>query len=213
MAKRSSANPVIADWQPPAGKSASRFSSARLDPATKPWSYGDKESDKAAVDALAIELDSLQDLFYAYQRFKLLVVLQGTDTSGKDGTVRGVFSRTSPLGVHTLGWKAPNEEERARDFLWRIHKAMPGAGETMIFNRSHYEDVLVPVVNQWADYQKAYEAFLLITSTPNAPWTVVPANSKTHRNLMIATVVRDILKKLKLRYPPSDPGLKGLVIA
>ena len=279
MAKRSSSAPVLADWQPPAGKSASRFSLARLDPAAKPWSSGDKDSDKAAVDALAIELDSLQDLFYADQRFKLLVVLQGTDTSGKDGTVRGVFSRTSPLGVHTLGWQAPSKEERARDFLWRIHKAMPGAGETMIFNRSHYEDVLVPVVNQWitpeqtrqryqhindferlltdtgtvilkfmlhisfeeqrarlqervndptkhwkfsmadlavrkqwADYQKAYEAFLRFTSTPNAPWTIVPGNSKTHRNLMIATVVRDTLKKLKLRYPPSDPGLKGLVI-
>ena len=279
MAKKSSSAPVLAGWQPAAGKSASRFSLARLDPAAKPWSSGDKENDKATVEALAIELDALQDMFYADRRFKLLVVLQGTDTSGKDGTVRSVFSRTSPLGVHTLGWKAPSEEERAHDYLWRIHKVMPAAGETMIFNRSHYEDVLVPAVNQWitpeqtrqryqhindferlltdtgtvilkfmlhigleeqrerlqervndptkhwkfsmgdlavrkqwADYQKAYEALLRATSTPYAPWTIVPANSKTHRNLMIATVVRDTLTKLKLRYPPSDPALKGLVI-
>ncbi|GAB3476545.1 PPK2 family polyphosphate kinase [Polaromonas eurypsychrophila] len=279
MANKSSAAHTLANWQAPAGKSASRFSLARLDPAAKPWSSGDKESDKAAVDALAMELDALQDLFYADRRFKLLVVLQGTDTSGKDGTVRSVFSRTSPLGVHTLGWKAPSEDEKAHDYLWRIHKVMPGAGEAMIFNRSHYEDVLVPVVNQWItpeqtrqryqhindferllsdtgtvilkfmlhigfeeqrgrlqerindptkhwkfsmgdlavrkqwdDYQKAYEALLRATSTPYAPWTIVPANSKTHRNLMIATVVRDTLKKLKLRYPPSDPALQGLVI-
>ena len=279
MAKTSPPAPALADWQPPAGKRAAAFSLARLDPAAKPWSSGDKEADKATVDALALELDGLQDLFYADRRFKLLVVLQGTDTSGKDGTIRAVFSRTSPLGVHTVGWKAPTEAERAHDYLWRIHKVMPGAGEMMIFNRSHYEDVLVPVVNrwitpeqtrqrlqhindferllvetgtvllkfmlhigadeqherlqervndpskhwkfsmddlavrkQWADYQKAYEALLRATSTPHAPWTIVPANSKTHRNLMIATVVRDTLKNLKLRYPPSDPRLKGLVI-
>jgi polyphosphate kinase 2 (PPK2 family) len=96
-----------------------------------------------------VELDALQDLFYADRRFKLLVVLQGTDTAGKDGTIRGVFSRTSALGVHTVGWKAPTEPERAHDYLWRIHQQVPGAGEFMVFNRSHYEDVLVPVVNGW----------------------------------------------------------------
>ena len=279
MAKKNLPVPALADWQPPAGKRAAAFSLAGLDPAAKPWSCGDKERDQAAVAALALELDALQDLFYADRRFKLLVVLQGTDTSGKDGTVRGVFSRTSPLGVHTVGWKAPTEDERARDYLWRIHKVMPGAGEMTIFNRSHYEDVLVPAVNkwitpeqtkqrlqhindferllaetgtvilkfmlhisfeeqrerlqervndpakqwkfsmsdldvrkQWADYQKAYQVLLRATSTPYAPWTIVPADSKTHRNLMIATVVRDTLKKLKLRYPPSDPRLKGLMI-
>ena len=283
MAKNSNRAPVpapsLADWQPPAGKRAGGFSLGKLDPGAKPWSSGDKAADQAAVAQLAVELDGLQDLFYADRRFKLLVVLQGTDTSGKDGTMRGVFSRTSPLGVHTVGWKAPSEEERAHDYLWRIHKWIPGAGEFMIFNRSHYEDVLVPVVNQWitpaqthlrfaqindfermltetgtvilkfmlhiskeeqgqrlqervddptkhwkfslgdievrkqwSAYQKAYEALLRATSTTYAPWTVVPADSKTHRNLMIATVVRDTLKGLKLRYPPADPKLKGIRI-
>ena len=251
-----------------------------FDPGAKPFSLGDKAQDKAAVEDLAVELDGLQNLFYADKRYKLLVVLQGTDTSGKDGTIRGVFGRMSALGVHAVGWKAPTETERAHDYLWRIHQKAPGAGEMMIFNRSHYEDVLVPVVNgwitpqqtlqryehiqdferllaetgtvilkfmlhisheeqrerlqeriddpekhwkfslgdievrkQWDDYQSAYEAFLNATSTPWAPWTVVPADSKTHRNLMIATIVRDTLKSLDLRFPPEDPKLTGLKIA
>jgi PPK2 family polyphosphate:nucleotide phosphotransferase len=240
---------------------------------------GDKAADRIAVDELAHELDALQDLFRADRRYKLLVVLQGTDTSGKDGTIRDVFGRMSALGVHTIGWKAPNEPELAHDYLWRIHQQVPGAGDVMLFNRSHYEDVLVPVVRgwitpaqtrqrfahindfermlsetgtvvlkfmlhisfeeqgrrlqervddptkhwkfsmgdldarkQWAKYQEAYEALLGATSSPWAPWTVVPSDSKTHRNLMIATLVRDTLKSLDLRYPPSDPALKGLRI-
>ena len=263
-------------WQLPLGKNRLL---KNFDPAAKPFSSGSKQADIAATEALASELDGLQNLFYADKRYKLLVVLQGTDTSGKDGTVRGVFNRMSPLGVHTVGWKAPNEEERGHDYLWRIHKRMPAAGEIVIFNRSHYEDVLVPPVNGWITpeqtteryaqindfermltengtvilkfmlhisfdeqrerlqeriddetkhwkfalgdiesrkqfkpYQKAYEALLNATSTPWAPWTVVPANSKTHRNLMIATLLRDALLKLKLRFPPGDPALKGLVI-
>jgi PPK2 family polyphosphate:nucleotide phosphotransferase len=278
---------LLAHWQPPQAnpahdenkKKRDTCTLADFDPAAKPFSSGDKKRDQAAVEALAIELDVLQNLFYADKRFKLLVILQGTDTSGKDGTLRGVFSRMSPLGVRTVGWKAPTENERAHDYLWRIHQMTPGAGEIVIFNRSHYEDVLVPPVNgwitaaqtterfqqindfermlsqtgtvilkfmlhigfeeqgkrlqdriddpgkhwkfsmgdlearkQWKQYQEAYEALLNATSTPWAPWTVVPANSKTHRNLMIATVVRSALQQLDLRFPPSDPALAGLKI-
>lgn len=272
------------EWQVEPSKGGARPSNKRIklkafDPGAKPWSQRDKAEDKAAVAALASEIDSLQNLFFADGRYKLLVVLQGTDTAGKDGTVRGVFSQTSPLGVRTVGWKAPTEAERAHDYLWRIHQRMPGAGEIMVFNRSHYEDVLVPVVNewitpeqteqrfdhindferlltetgtvvlkfmlhisfeeqrerlqeridnvekhwkfsmgdvevrkQWKQYQQAYEDLLNATSTPWAPWTVVPADSKTHRNLMIASIVRDTLKALDLRFPPEDPALKGLRI-
>ena len=121
----------------------------QLDPAAKPFSHGSKTDDQARVLALAQEIDQLQNLFYADGRHKLLVVLQGTDTSGKDGTIRGVFGQTSPLGVHTVGWKAPTEPERAHDYLWRIHQQVPAAGHITVFNRSHYEDVLVPVVNGW----------------------------------------------------------------
>ena len=134
-------------WQLPLAK---KRAIKDFDPAAKPYSSGNKQADIAATEALAVELDGLQNLFYADKRFKLLVILQGTDTSGKDGTLRGVFSRMSPLGMRTVGWKAPTEEERAHDYLWRIHQKMPGNGETIIFNRSHYEDVLVPPVNEIA---------------------------------------------------------------
>jgi polyphosphate kinase 2 (PPK2 family) len=138
---------LLAPWQPPTGNTDKPFALDKCDPVAKPFSSGDKAKDKAAIDALAIELDALQDLLYADRRHKLLVILQGTDTSGKDGTIRGVFGRTSALGVHAIGWKAPTETERAHDYLWRIHQHAPAAGEVMIFNRSQYEDVLVPVVN------------------------------------------------------------------
>ena len=94
------------DWQvvPANGsKKAKGVSLKSFKPDAKPFSSGNKTADQAAVTALAEELDALQNLFYADGRFKVLVVLQGTDTSGKDGTVRGVFARTSPLGVHTVG--------------------------------------------------------------------------------------------------------------
>jgi PPK2 family polyphosphate:nucleotide phosphotransferase len=264
---------------PLAPKAAKRFDLDRFDPGAKPFSSGSKSSDLASVDALATDIDRLQDLFYADRRFKLLVVLQGTDTSGKDGTIRGVFSKTSALGVKTAAWKAPSEEERAHDYLWRIHQKVPAAGEIVIFNRSHYEDVLVPVVKgwitrdetvrrfaqindferllvetgtvivkfllhiskaeqrlrlqdrlddptkhwkfavgdleertRWDDYQAAYSAAVAATGTPWAPWTIVPADSKTHRNLMIATAVKQTLQGLKLRYPPGDPALAGLKV-
>src|SRR4029079_2664671 len=110
----------------------------------------------------ADDIDRLQDMLFADRRFKMLVVLQGTDTSGKDGTIRGVFAKTSALGVRTAAWKAPSEEERAHDFLWRIHQKGPAAGEIVIFNRSHYEDVLVPVVNGCSDAEETARRFAQI---------------------------------------------------
>ena len=83
--------------------------------------------DKAQVEALAMESDELQNLLYADKRHTLLVVLQGIDSTGDDGTLRGVLSRISPLGVPAVGWKAPIENKRAHDFLWRIHPVVPGA--------------------------------------------------------------------------------------
>ena len=274
------AQKTLSDYQHSAAHAAKNgFALKKFDPADKPFSSGDKAKDKEATAALALELDALQNLFYADHRYKLLVVLQGTDTSGKDGTIRGVFGQMSALGVHTIGWKAPTEPEKAHDYLWRIHSQVPGAGEVMIFNRSHYEDVLVPVVNgwitpeqtaqryaqindfermltetgtvickfmlhiskdeqrarlqdrlddpaknwkfaagdldarkQWDAYQKAYGDAVAATGTAWAPWTIVPADSKTHRNLMIATVMKQVFEKLKLRYPPIDPALKNIKV-
>jgi PPK2 family polyphosphate:nucleotide phosphotransferase len=270
---------LLAPWQPPTDGDGQPFLLEAIEPSAKPFSKGDKAQDKAAVEALGTEIDVLQNLFFADKRYKLLVVLQGTDTAGKDGAIRAVFGRASLLGLRTVGWKPPSDDERAHDYLWRIHREMPAAGEMMIFNRSHYEDVLVPVVNgwitpeqtrqrfahindferlltetgtvilkfmlhisyeeqrqrlqervddpttrwkfsmgdlgvrkHWKEYQNAYEELLGATSTPWAPWTVVPADSKTHRNLMVATLVRDTLKRMDLGYPPDDPALAGLKI-
>jgi PPK2 family polyphosphate:nucleotide phosphotransferase len=274
--------PSLADYQFSAALAkgaTSRFDLKRFDPAAKPFGSGDKARDKLAAAALATELDELQNLFYADRRFRLLVVLQGTDTAGKDGTIRGVFGQMSALGVRTVAWKAPTEPERARDYLWRIHAQVPASGEVTIFNRSHYEDVLVPPVSgwitpeqtrqryaqindfermlcetgtvivkfllhiskeeqrirlqerlddptknwkfapgdlevrkQWSTYQKAYSAAIAATGTPWAPWTIVPADSKTHRNLMIATAMKQVLTGLALRYPPTDPALKNITV-
>ena len=253
---------------------------AQFDPGDKPFSSGKgKQQDKDQTFKIAQELDGLQNVFYADRRFKLLVILQGMDAAGKDGTLRGVFGQMTPLGVRTVGWKAPTDTEKAHDYLWRIHQQMPGSGEIVVFNRSQYEDVLVPVVekwitpeqqaqrfaqindfermlsetgtivvkfmlniskdeqrerlqerlddpckhwkfdegdlkvrSQWDEYQHAYAQLLAATHTPWAPWTIVPADSKTHRNLMIATVLREVLSNLELKYPQGSPALDKIKV-
>lgn len=108
---------------------------------------GGKESGLAEVNTLTARLGELQELLYAEGRHKVLVVLQAMDTGGKDGAIRRVFSGVNPQGVHVVSFKAPTPEELAHDFLWRVHKVVPGKGEMTIFNRSHYEDVLVARVH------------------------------------------------------------------
>lgn len=249
------------------------------DPGARPFASSSREADDARLAELTIEIDRLQDLLYANgvagAPHKLLLVLQGLDTSGKDGTARAVFTRCSPLGVRVAAFKAPTETERAHDFLWRVHAVVPRAGEIVVFNRSHYEDVLVPVVEglidaaerkrrldhinaferllhdggttivkcflhvskdeqrerlqarvddpakrwkfqpsdlatraRWREYMEAYEEALTATSTKLAPWYVVPADSKTNRNLMVASLVLEALQRLRLRSPKPafDPA-------
>lgn len=250
---------------------------ADINPADKPFSLGSKDEEKQRLDELATELDRLQNILYAGKRRKVLMVLQGLDTSGKDGTIRWVFSRTSPLGVHAAAFKAPNEKELSHDFLWRCHAVVPAAGELTVWNRSHYEDVLVPVVNglideqekqrryahindferllaetgttivkcmlhiskdeqrkrlqerlddpnknwkfdtsdlttraQWDAYQQAYDEALAATSTSHAPWHIIPANSKRHRNLMVAQLLVSTMQSMQLTLPPPNPALKKL---
>jgi PPK2 family polyphosphate:nucleotide phosphotransferase len=256
-----------------------KFSLTDFDPESTPFAKGDEADQRAKLDALASELDELQDLLHANGSRKVLLVLQGMDTSGKDGTVRWVFGRTSPLGVRVASFKAPTEEELAHDFLWRCHAVVPRKGELMVWNRSHYEDVLVPVVNEWIDksetvaryehinhferlladsgtvlikcmlhisaeeqrkrlqariddptkhwkfsmgdlevrklwsrYQRAYEKALAATSNKSAPWYVVPANDKLHRNLMIAQLLVTTLEEMKLKPPKPNPLFAGLVV-
>ncbi|HZC96382.1 MAG TPA: PPK2 family polyphosphate kinase [Bradyrhizobium sp.] len=102
---------------------------------------------EAATAADIAEIDRLQEVLYAQAKYALLVVLQGPDTSGKDGTIRRVFSPLNPLGAVAASFKKPTPHELAHDFLWRVHKVVPPAGMIGIFNRSHYEDVLVPRVH------------------------------------------------------------------
>ncbi len=90
----------------------------------------------------AHRIDKLQELFYAEGRHRLLVVFQAMDTGGKDGTIRGVFEKMDPQGVRVVSFKRPSEKELAHDFLWRVHREVPGNGEVVIFNRSHYEDIV-----------------------------------------------------------------------
>ncbi|MBI5033217.1 MAG: polyphosphate kinase 2 family protein [Chloroflexi bacterium] len=104
---------------------------------------GDKETAQNKMDSLIKDLDQLQELLYAEHKHKILIVLQGMDTSGKDGTIRHVFSGVNPQGVRVANFKEPTPLELAHDYLWRVHQQTPGSGEIVIFNRSHYEDVLI----------------------------------------------------------------------
>ena len=256
-----------------------KFKLSQVDPGETPFLEGNEAAQVAEIDALAVELDEMQDLLHAEGRRKVLLVLQGMDTSGKDGTVRWVFSRTSPLGVRVTAFKAPSDDERAHDYLWRCHAVVPRTGEIAVWNRSHYEDVLVPVVEGWIDkaeakrrfaqindferllvetgtviikcmlhidkdeqrerlqaridtpgkqwkfslgdlevrtkwnaYQEAYDKALRATSTEHAPWYVIPANHKRHRNLMIARLLMKTLREMKLKVPSAEPALKGMII-
>jgi len=108
---------------------------------------GGKTRAEKEIGTLRNELDRLQELLYADHRFALLVVLQGMDTAGKDGTIRHVFAGLNPQGVHVASFRVPTAEESEHDFLWRVHPHAPGRGRIAIFNRSHYEDVLVPRVH------------------------------------------------------------------
>lgn len=224
---------------------------------------------RLAEDAAAI--NELQDRLFAEGRRALLVVLQGIDTSGKDGTVRAVFNDTGPLGVSVTPFGRPTEEELAHDYLWRVHKAVPRKGTIGIFNRSHYEDVLVVKVRGlapadavekrydqivmfermladngvtilkfmlhvskdeqkkrlqdrlddpakrwkwnasdledrklWDAYQDAYEIMLRRTSSPHAPWRVVPGDRKWKRNAVVARIVRGTLEAMDPQYPAVD---------
>jgi PPK2 family polyphosphate:nucleotide phosphotransferase len=112
--------------------------------------FGGKEAAKVQIKEDAKSIDELQDRLYAEGERSLLVVLQGMDCSGKDGTVRAVFNTCGPIGVEVTPFKVPSEEERAHDYLWRVHKACPRKGIIGIFNRSHYEDVLVVKVKKFA---------------------------------------------------------------
>lgn len=114
-----------------------------------------KEAIKKKTSKIIDELDELQNLLYAENKHSILVVLQGPDASGKDGTIRKVFGNLNPQGVLVKSFKVPTEEELSHDFLWRVHQHVPAKGMIKIFNRSHYEDILVTRVHKWCDDELA----------------------------------------------------------
>lgn len=260
-------------------KPAKSFSFKDWNPGECRLSSKDSIEDSQTLANLNERLDKLQDLLFATHKHKILLVLQGMDTSGKDGTIRHVFNTVDPLGVRVASFKAPTEDELDHDFLWRVHRQVPGDGEIVIFNRSHYEDVLIVPVHGWitpqectrryevinafekllcdngtiiikcflyiskseqkarlearlADpekrwkfrlgdvaerklwkkYIQAYEDALAATSTKHAPWHVVPANSKTERNLIISNLLVQTLESLNMQYPEPDEDLSAVVV-
>ncbi len=235
--------------------------------------FDDKEEARASLVEDAAHINELQDRLYGESQRSLLLVLQGMDTSGKSGVIRNVFALTSPLGMQVRAFKAPSKTELAHDYLWRIHDAVPRKGMIGIFDRSHYEDVLVVKVREfasksaikqrygqindfekmltengvvivkcmlnishetqgerlrarleephkrwkfnpgdledrklWPDFMDAYEDAVEKCSTEHAPWFIVPSDSRTRRNAMIARLVRGALEDMDPAYP--DPGFR-----
>jgi PPK2 family polyphosphate:nucleotide phosphotransferase len=220
-----------------------------------------KEKAKARFAELGEEMFALQDAMFGAKTKAVLVVLQGRDGAGKDGAIKHVVGHLNPRGVAVTSFGVPTAEEREHDFLWRVHRHAPRLGEFAIFNRSHYEDVLVVRVRAlapkklwkeryahiadfeellaehntivlkyfmhitrdeqeqrllareedsetawklnandwkereyWDDYTEAYEEAISRTSAPHAPWTIVPANAKWYRNLVIAESIAAALR-------------------
>ena len=121
-----------------------------------------KKEAKKELKKLNSRIFELQNLFYAEGKHALLIILQGMDTSGKDGTIRHVFSCINPQGCRVKSFKTPTEEEKRHDFLWRVYPEFPEKGMFEIFNRSYYEDILFPVVHDLIDKKEVAERHKLI---------------------------------------------------
>jgi PPK2 family polyphosphate:nucleotide phosphotransferase len=246
-----------------------------MDPDDTPGFSGVKDDGRRELTKLTVRLEKLQELLYAEHKHSVLVVLQGMDTAGKDGTIRRVFSGVNPEGVHVASFKVPSVQELSHDFLWRIHEQVPARGQMVLFNRSQYEDVLITRVHGlipkavwerryreinefertlteegttvlkfflhisrgeqkrrleerladptkhwkfaeadlqerelWTAYMRAYEEALTKTSTPWAPWYVVPSNRKWFRDLFVSDRIVTTLQGFRMRYPPLLPELR-----
>ena len=248
-------------------------------PTDSTGNFADADEAKEALKKHREILDKQQEVLYAGAQKGLLIVLQGMDTSGKDGTIRSIFDGINPQGCNVTSFKVPTATEAKHDFLWRVHNAAPARGMIGIFNRSHYEDVLAPRVHDiidgktakrrlaqiadfeamlsangivirkfflhisfeeqarrlqariddpekhwklsegdfaerklWGEYQKAYDELLAATSTEDAPWYVIPADHKWHRNVAISSVIAETLQSMDLAYPKPTIDVKKLEI-
>ncbi len=252
------------------------FRLADLDPSSTPGYEEGKSSGRSDLEAGADELDELQERLYAQSRIQedapaVLLVLQAMDSAGKGGIVRHVVGSVDPQGIALAAFKKPTPEELAHDFLWRIDKRVPAPGLIGVFDRSHYEDVLIGRVRalapaeeierrygaivdfekgltdrgirlvkvmlhisadeqkerlrerldrpdkhwkynpgdvderqRWDEYMAAYQTVFERTSTPNAPWHVVPANRKWYARLAVQALLLDALEDVDPQWPTAD---------
>ena len=169
----------------------------------------DKEEMKNDLSILHKKMFFLQHLFYANASKSMLIIFQGMDTSGKDGTIRHVFSCINPLGVNATSFNEPCDKEKVHDFLWRIYQHLPEKGRIQIFNRSHYEDILVPTVHQLIDeklierrydYINSFEQHLEDSGTIILKFYLHISRNEQHKRL--EERLTDPLKKWK--YKISD---------
>jgi PPK2 family polyphosphate:nucleotide phosphotransferase len=261
-------------------KPGTKVDLAQIHPGEKTLYDGDgKEEILPQFRKLQDQLQELQKMLYAQNKHRILVVMQAMDTGGKDGCIKHVFSHIDPQGIHVRSFKKPTEEELSYDFLWRIHQKVPHRGQLVIFNRSHYEDIIAVRVKKlfpdevwkrrqrhvvdfermlaeegttivkiflhiskeeqkrrlearlenpakhwkfnpddladrarWDDFMAAYEDVMGKTSTDFAPWYVVPADRKWYRNLCVARIMADTLKKLDMKLPKIDWDPSGIEI-
>jgi PPK2 family polyphosphate:nucleotide phosphotransferase len=124
-------------------KSNEKINLSKWDPNDTDEFKSGKDEALPLISKLTERLGKLQELLFAENKHQVLIVIQAMDTGGKDGTIRHVFSGVNPQGVRVVSFKVPTSEELSHDYLWRVHKVVPAKGEMVIFNRSHYEDVLV----------------------------------------------------------------------
>jgi PPK2 family polyphosphate:nucleotide phosphotransferase len=126
---------------------------------TKAPKHLEKEQVKEETERYLKQLEDLQEVLAAQAKYALLVVIQGQDASGKDGAIKNIFRALNPQGVAVKSFKKPSAEELSHDYLWRVHEAAPAKGQIKIFNRSHYEDVLIVRVEGWIDEKTAHKRF------------------------------------------------------
>ncbi|MDD5627435.1 MAG: polyphosphate kinase 2 family protein [Elusimicrobia bacterium] len=252
---------------------------AELGPNRTPGMKHEKDKAKDRLEDDQREMDELQQKLYAEGKRSVLIVIQAMDTGGKDGTIRWVLTGLNPQGVKVSSFKKPTAQEAKHSFLWRIKKALPGKGMIGVFNRSHYEDILVPTVyktfsaeevakrydtinafekklaengtvilkfflniskdeqkarlqerlddpdknwkfseadletrKHWDEFQRAYGQVLARTSTPWAPWHVIPANKKWYRNYAVARIIKEAMQRMDPRYPKVSFDPRTVVI-
>jgi PPK2 family polyphosphate:nucleotide phosphotransferase len=197
--------PFAANFMAEPGK---KFSLAKHDPRDTS-AFAEKEAAKLQMAKDAEAIDALQDRLFAEGKRSLLVILQGIDCSGKDGTVRAVFNTSGPLGVGVKSYGVPSDVERAHDYLWRVHNACPAKGYIGIFNRSHYEDVLVVKVEKFAPedaierrYDEINEFEKLIANSGTRVLKFMLNVSKDEQARRLQERVDDPTKQWK--FKPSD---------